>query len=223
MTMALNQITVQKINTPYGYQEDYIVIDGIPIVRYLSQWVREGKCSQLESFGELEGLYPAWGSHLLWKAESRFIWELIETEETVHAPVLLCEDDLDLSCIVIVARIRKDREFVYWEKFGLMDHSQMDFEKEKQSGILCLEAYSDEDWALYGDDIALERVGSEKWKRWISENWEEEQLRRLRNYIGPYMQKENHIIWIASPDFVFARAEYEACVAYYKKRRMEVE
>lgn len=36
--------------------------------------------------------------------------------------LLVCEDDCDFSCIVILVRIRKTADFVYWEKLGLLNH-----------------------------------------------------------------------------------------------------
>ena len=41
---------------------------------------------------------------------------------------------------------------------GYVIHDNEEFEEEKRSGILCLEAYSDEDWEKYGDNIALENT-----------------------------------------------------------------
>ena len=92
-----------------------------------------------------------------------------------------------------------------------------DFRKEKQSGILCLEAYSDQDWEEYGDNIACEQFDSPEYRKWVSEHWDEELIRRRRNYTKPYMQREENITWICSPLWQFERKEYERMVEDYRK------
>ena len=74
--------------------------------------------------------------------------------------------------------------------------SAEDVEKEKRSGILCLEAYSDKDWEKYGDNIALENTTSDLWNEWITENWEEELYRRRINYTLPYYETEGKVCWL---------------------------
>lgn len=41
------------------------------------------------------------GKELLHRGEIRFIWSLINRGDPVVLPILVCEDDLDLSCIVL--------------------------------------------------------------------------------------------------------------------------
>ena len=103
--------------------------------QYLDEWVRAGGCPDLEPFGSLTGLLPAWTGELIWKADNRFIWEMIDSPETLNVPILVCEDDCDLSCIVIMARIRKTENLVFWEKLGRLTHENEDFNLEKRSGI----------------------------------------------------------------------------------------
>lgn len=109
----MNRIHMELVQTIYDYGEYYWMIDGRPIVRYLNEAVSAGACPRLEVFGSLEGLLPAWTGELVWKAENRFIWELVDSSEDLNVPVLVCEDDCDLSCIVIMAKIRKEPDTVY--------------------------------------------------------------------------------------------------------------
>ena len=147
----MNRIHMELVQTIYDYGEYYWMIDGRPIVRYLNEAVSAGACPRLEVFGSLEGLLSAWTGELVWKAENRFIWEMVDSSEDLNVPVLVCEDDCDLSCIVIMAKIRKEPDTVYWDSLGVLSLENQDFRMEKQSGILCLEAYSDQDWEEYGD------------------------------------------------------------------------
>ncbi len=207
----MNHIDVKPVKTQYDYFEDYWIIDGIPIVSYLEQ-------HKLLSFPTL-GLLPAWSGKLISQWENDFIWELVNSKEELNVPILVCEDDCDLSCIVIVAHIRKIENIVYWDKIGLLNHSNMNRQEYEQSGILFLEAYSEEDWKRYGDNIAIEPYGSSEYWNWVNKNFHEESIRRLRNYLKPYMQKEQNIKWIWFPKWEFEKREYETMIQLYQKFR----
>lgn len=210
----MNHIDVKPIKTHYDYYEDYWIIDGVPIVSYVEQH-RPG--SSLSVFGSLLGLLPAWSGKLVCQWENDFIWEMVNSKEELNVPILVCEDDCDLSCIVIVAHIRKVENTVYWDRIGVLNHSNMDCQEYKQSGILCLEAYSEEDWQKYGDNIAVVSYGSSEYWNWVNENFYEESIRRLRNYLKPYIQKEQNIEWMWCPGWAFEKAEYEAMIQKYQR------
>ena len=144
---------------------------------------------------------------------------MVLSEEELNVPILVCEDDCDLSCIVITAHIRKTETMVYWDRIGRLDHSHFDLLEYNQSGILCLETYTDEDWENYGSSIALEPYGSAQYWKWVSENCYEEHIRRQRNYRKPFMQDEQNVEWIWSPGWKFERKHYEAVVAEYQEIR----
>lgn len=212
----MNCIEVKSVQTQYDYNEDYCVIDGIPITTYLDQH----QPNSLSMFGSLLGLLPAWSGRLVSQWENDFVWEMANSQEELNVPILVCEDDCDLSCIVIVAHIRKAGDTVYWDRIGVLDHSNTISQEYEQSGILCLEAYTDDDWERYGDNIALEAYGSSAYWNWVAENTYEENIRRLRNYIKPYMQREENIEWTWSPNWAFERKDYEAMLRQYQKLRI---
>ena len=89
-------------------------------------------------------------------------------------PILICPEDLDFSCIVIVADVIKTDDKVIWRKIGMVNHSNESFEQEKRSGILYVDSYTKEDWELYGDNIALTDVDSPEWRKWVGDNWNDE-------------------------------------------------
>lgn len=213
----MNTIDVQPVTTIYGYPESYWIIDGKPLIQYLDEYVHDGKCPALERFGSLLGLLPAWSGELEWPAENRFIWEMIDSPEVLNIPLLVCEDDCDLSCIVILARIRKTEDFVFWDKVGLLRHENEDFELEQRAGIANLDSYSEEDWERYGGNIAWEEFGSREFANWVSENWQEELLRRRRNYTLPYMQRDDNIFWIEDVHWVFAAGQYNTMVEKFRE------
>ncbi|MBQ3513211.1 MAG: hypothetical protein IJA32_05345 [Lachnospiraceae bacterium] len=207
----MNHIEIKKMQTPYRYKENFWVIDGKALPEYLNEWALESKDTYLKSIGSFFGLYPAWGKGLDYKGDIRFVWKLIEMDSAV-LPLLLCSDDLDFSCIVMVVDVEKTKDFVYWRRIGYVLHEKEDFKEEKKCGILYLESYSDEDWEKYGDNIALEQVDSLFWKQWISENWEEELFRRRMNYTLPFYQTEGNVCWIKNVEWAFDRFEYDKMV-----------
>lgn len=213
----MNHIEVRNFLTPYGYEESYWVIDGKALPEYLELWSAELRDEYLTSMKPFSGLCPAWSKELNWQGDVRFVWKLIDMDTTI-LPLLLCEEDLDFSCIVIVVEVEKTKDFVYWNRVGYVLHENEDFEEEKKNGILNLEFYSDEDWLKYGDNIALENVGSSVWERWICKNWDEELYRRRMNYTLKYYQSEGNICWMKETNWVFDRYEYDCMVKDFHER-----
>lgn len=218
----MNRIEVRSVKTCYDYSENYFIIDGKPLTLYLEEFVQNCSDSSLGKFGSMLGLLPAWCGELEWPWENDFIWELIDSGEELNVPVLVCEDDCDLSCIVILVHIRKTEDRVYWDRIGSLDHSNGNNREEQQSVILCLEAYTEEDWEKYGDNIATERYDSPEYWKWVSENCYEEHIRRLRNYIKPYMQEPDNVEWLQELNWEFDPVEYELAVARYRELRAAV-
>lgn len=213
----MNHIEVRKIKTCYEYSQNYIIIDNKPITIYIDSFVKEKDNSSLSEYGSLLGLLPAWSGELEWQWENDFIWELVDSNEELNVPILVCEDDCDLSCVVIMVHVRKEEGKVYWDRIGTLSHNKYNLQEEQQSGILCLEAYSEEDWVKYGDNIATEEYDSANYWRWVNENCYEEHIRRLRNYMNPYMQDDENVNWIKDVDWTFDENEYKGVIEKYRK------
>lgn len=156
----MNSIEIHHLQTSYGYSQNMWFIDGRVLPEYLDVWAADFRDKSLDSIPEnFFNLCPAWSMELDYAGDVRFVWKVVQMESAV-VPLLLCEEDLDFSCIVIVVEVKKTKDSVYWNRIGYVTHKNKDFEEEKKSGILKLEAYTDEDWERYGDNIALEAVGS---------------------------------------------------------------
>lgn len=216
-----NRIKVENIKTCYHYAEHYWVIDGKPIVEYLDNYIKAGFCPALSRFGSMLGLLPAWTGRLICEWENDFVWELIDSPHDINLPILVCEDDCDLSCIIILVKIRKSENCMYWDRIGYLNRKNWDIKEEQKSGILCLTAYTDKDWELYGDNIALEKYNSTEYWDWVAKNSYEENIRRLRNYMKSYMQKDENIDWIKETGWEFDIYEYQAAVDVYRKLYIE--
>lgn len=133
------------------------------------------------------GLLSVWTGELEWKSDNDFIWELVDNKQDLNIPILVCEDDCDLSCIVIMVYAR------------------------------FTEAYTDEDWKKCGSNIASEKSNTMEYREGISKNWDEELLRRHRNYTKPYVQQEENIIWIKDTKWVFEVWEYNEMIEKYRE------
>ena len=125
----MNHIEVQSIQTPYGYKEKFWVIDGKALPEYLNMWASESQDAYLKLIDSFFGLCPAWSKELDFKGDIRFVWKLVGMDSAV-LPLLLCADDLDFSCIVIVVEVEKTKDFVYWRRIGYVLHENEDFEEE---------------------------------------------------------------------------------------------
>lgn len=218
--MAYNRIEIQKIH--YIYEQSHheadlyhCCIDGKSMPEYLQMWSAEyPEDKTVKMMSPFTDLCSAWSKDLEWEGDVRFVWKTLELNRAV-LPLLLCPEDTDFSCIVVVAEVEKTEDTVRWNKVGYVLHTGEDFNEEKKSGILNLKSYSDEDWEKYGDNIALEEADSPAWRQWISENWTEELYRRRMNYTLPFYQTEGNVFWMKETDWVFDRDEYENMVEEY--------
>lgn len=216
--MTLNHIKVTKVHYTYQqfHQEEYhYSIDGKALPKYLQAWSADFPDDKTVKLMRPHiDLAPAWSKRLEWEGDVRFVWKTLELDRTI-LPLLLCPEDTDFTCIVVVAEVEKTEDYVYWSRIGYVRNEKEDFEEEKRSGILKLEAYTDEDWEKYGDNIALEEVNSHAWRKWIGENWAEELYRRRMNYTLPFYQTEGNVFWMKDTNWVFDRDEYESMVQEY--------
>ena len=206
----MNKIEIKTHIIPSGYKTKVYFIDGKPIYEYFNEWF-DSKDYMGYKLSDSDMLEITWTDEYAYEGEARFMRFVLERDNAI-TPILSCPDDFDFSCIVIVADVRKSDDKVIWKRIGMVDHKYESLDEEKRSGILCLEEYTDEDWQRYGDNIALEKVDSPAWREWISQNWNEELYRRLKNYFFKSYQDENHILWFNECNFTFERSEYDAVV-----------
>ncbi len=87
-------------------------VDGVPLEVWLPQHNRE---IELHLVGAHSGLYSDDDTYLAWDR----IYSTAPGWETL-VPLLVCSDDLDLTCTVIVAEQHADEHHVHWRRFGLL-------------------------------------------------------------------------------------------------------
>lgn len=50
MEIRYNEITVSPVTTPYGYEEHYLLVDGISVAELTDRFVRENGDNDLKRF-----------------------------------------------------------------------------------------------------------------------------------------------------------------------------
>ena len=211
----MNHIDVVEVTNPNGYIVQELTIDGTSLGQWLDKHTEGSEDEHIAAFiRPFSELLSAWSHDIDWKGDRRFVRSLIDMD-SAPAPILLCEDDPDFSCIVIVADVEKTEDCVYWNRIGYVNHNGESLEEEMKKGIAYTQSYTDDDWERYGDNIALADVGSDAWHEWIAKNWDVELYKRRMNYTLPYYKKEGSVKWFINTDWVFDRQEYDHVVSKY--------
>ena len=75
---------------------------------------------------ELNGLVPTLLGWLADEAETAIVWERVlpPDGETAVAPMLMCPDDLDFFCTLVVVEVETSAEAVRWTRLGLDESPQ---------------------------------------------------------------------------------------------------
>lgn len=109
----MNSIKAELTTTEYVNGEHLMIfVDDIRFDKWLS--------SKLDDKNYL-GLIPAWLGWLLNPKEQEYVWiktKLCEINATI-VPMLICPDDLDFSCTVVVCEVKYTDTSVYWARMGI--------------------------------------------------------------------------------------------------------
>lgn len=76
-----------------------------------------------------DGFVPSLLNWMESAVERQLTWDRIKPEigQTQNCPILICPDDLDFDCSVIIVSISSDEKWVTWHRFGLdCSHRQAD-------------------------------------------------------------------------------------------------
>jgi len=124
-----------------------LAIDGVPI----EQWLKS-RLLDLADEDTINGLVPAQG-WLMDDDELAIAWNLLTPAQVNSAdfalssvvPLLICPDDMDLNCTVIVVEQIVDPENVTWKRFGLG--------RDSVNGIITAVQ-----WSVDGQSVQFERT-----------------------------------------------------------------
>lgn len=102
-------IAVNKFNYNDYYE---ILVDGISL---------EDLILENTEIGIEKGLVSTFLNWLDNPRERKIVWEraLPNLNSTTFLPILMCGDDLDFNCTIIITECESDTEHVYWKRFGL--------------------------------------------------------------------------------------------------------
>lgn len=143
--------------------------------------------------------------------ELRYIRELVEKKNSCNFPLLVCGDDLDFSCTIVVVEVKYSKNTVIWNKFGTVKRDVNYWENYRNSGIRKVEDCTDSDWKKY-NSIAYELLYDENFfDEWCSANWNEEIYRRMWGYYHEYLNNDINIEWIGEVNFRFDVNNYRKC------------
>lgn len=207
----MNTILLKKISTEYSNEHLGIFINNILLDKYLYDITNEKL---------FKGLISAWYNELYNKNEENYIKKILqlETVEGLNIPILLCPDDLDFSCTIIVAKIKYQENTVVWEKVGKVNHNKNNSDKWKESGIKNIDTWTNEDWLKFGDKFDVTNLLDDQWDKWIAENWNEEEERRIKNYTHSYFNNDENISWFNSiPKLTFDKKEFQRVINNQEK------
>lgn len=182
-----------------------IHIDDISLDKYLHN---------LTGNSEYNDLWCAWLSNDTGN-DARYIWTLLNEKRSCNLPILLCPDDMDFWCTIIVANVSYSANAVTWNRIGVIT-GEIDVVKWRGSGIQNVASWSDTDWDKYGDTLSSLGVDDKVWQQWWSENWPDEEMRRIVNYFDPFLNDDKNIEWLKCPVLSFQVDDYSACVAAFR-------
>ena len=205
----MNHIEIRKQRIPSDYETRVFFIDGKPLYEYFSAWVSKDDESW-ESLRKPDMLEITWGDVMDFEGDNRFMRFLLQQDKAC-LPILSCPDDMDFSCVLIVADVMKENGKVFWKRMGIVNNTRESAFPSAKYGILFYDNFTDEEWDKYGD-IVFEPEDSPKYKKWISKNWSEELYRRRINYTYSFLMNEDNITWFADCSFEFDSEEYETVV-----------
>lgn len=93
-------------------------------------WLDEN-LDELYPHKEFRGLIPTLVEWLNFQDEKEVVWKRIlpNTNETSVCPILMCPDDCDFSCTIIVAEITNFGDYIKWNKLGIDKTKEFGAEK----------------------------------------------------------------------------------------------
>ncbi len=108
-----NTITTRRHKNEFsGFFYYVILVDGVS----LEDYVLKTKHAEIKA-----GLVPTLLNWLDDPGEREEVWKrvLSEDQEAARLPILMCSEDIDFGCTLIMTEVRSDSQHVYWERFGL--------------------------------------------------------------------------------------------------------
>ena len=197
--MANATIGIDTHQNSAGSYEAELLINHQPLRSLLSELTGDSTLLELDL---------AWDKKLTSQAETTYIQALLQQKSSGNVPLLLCPDDLDFSCTIIVVDIHYAETTVHWGRLGYVSKDHYVLEDWLKSGYMNYETWTPEDCERYAEDYFFKDSQQIDWPKLWSLEWLEEELRRVWNYYHPYFNGDANIEWLTDLDWSFPAADY---------------
>lgn len=214
-----------KIITDYDEQWGEgltLSIDDIPLNKYFEECmdddIHDSVALPWKDPHDLGGLALLWDYPFYWKGNKRFVWFLSDSSEDEVVPLLSCPDDAnEMDCLLLCAYVRKDKDYVYWDRIGRIIHEYNEWEKMKPYGYTCGEILSKEKAEKYGYNTSIYDVDDEEADHWRSNHWEDELYRRNMNYLLPKYRNQEAVKWLKDTNWKFPSINYHGILDFFRQ------
>ncbi|WP_025718372.1 hypothetical protein [Paenibacillus sp. 1-18] len=116
MKEIITKISVENQNSNYLKDaHPTILIDGKPLDHFMNAYYQNDY---------MLGLIPMIVDWMNLDEESKLVEHLYDSmDETKILPILMCPDDCDLSCTVVVAEVETINNYIKWNRIGIDKNS----------------------------------------------------------------------------------------------------
>ncbi|WP_196889817.1 hypothetical protein [Aureivirga sp. CE67] len=112
--MELNKISKRKEFNQFSKEYYYeLEVDGKLLEDFINEQNPEIK----------KGLVPTLLNWLSDESERKVVWKRVlpKIGEKEKLPILMCSEDIDFWCTLIIVEVETDENYIYWNRFGLED------------------------------------------------------------------------------------------------------
>lgn len=136
----MNSISVRKDPFPENPNVEWyrLMIDDNPLYSYFEGFLNGDISNSVAlpmtvNMNDLHDLAFAWVDLYEYQGNQDFTWFLIDSEEDEILSLLLCSECEDFECLVLVAEVHKDNEYVYWKRLGRMVHTSDEWKSKRDT------------------------------------------------------------------------------------------
>ena len=196
-------------------------IDGVPLHKAFEECmdddIHDSVVIPWDDPHNLSGMVLLWDHSFYWKGNARFLWYLTDSPENEVVPILSCPDDADeMDCLLLCAYVRKEKNFVYWDRIGRIIHEYREWEVMQSYGYTCGEILSKEKAEQYGYNTSIYDVEDEDAVNWRSDHWDDELYRRNMNYLLPKYRSQEAVKWLKDVNWKFPITQYQAMLDFFR-------
>lgn len=114
---TINTITVISMNSKFVKSEHLnLLVDGKPIDQIIYEYYQDDYYL---------GLIPMLSDWISMDEEAIFVRDLFYLDQELKIlPILMCPDDCDFSCTIIVAEVKTYGDHIIWQRIGIDESKQ---------------------------------------------------------------------------------------------------